>query len=281
LYRHYAWAQSLGVKWFSICVDDVIWTQLPAEVATEDAFMVNNILGRLRQNDPGAQMIFCPGPYHGDGSKPSDHEYLQALGHAMDPDVYVFWVGDETITPRITRAAAESYKKTVNHRLFLWDNYPVNDGRPTLTLGPVNGRAPDLSEVIDGYMGNPLGLQNQINRIPLATCADYAANPYAYDANRSIGQAILLLAKTRPQQEILKDLVETYPGFIAAGGGTGTNPVRNKYKELHKRPDTQAANDFLRQIESLAGRLNKEFPDQFDDAKQAITADVAWMKAQS
>ena len=33
--------------------------------------------------------------------------------------------------------------------------------------------------------------QNEINRIPLATCADYAYNPRAYDPSRSVGQAIL------------------------------------------------------------------------------------------
>jgi hypothetical protein len=33
LFQHYAWAQSLGVKWFSICVDDVKWTQAPDVVA--------------------------------------------------------------------------------------------------------------------------------------------------------------------------------------------------------------------------------------------------------
>lgn len=281
LFQHYAWAQSQGVRWFSICVDDVKWTKTPAMVAAENAKMVNTILSRLREKDPGAQMIFCPGPYHGDGTKPEDHAYLQTLGQDMSPDVYVFWVGDKTITPRITRAAAESYKQAVNHRLFIWDNYPVNDGQPTLNLGSVSGRAPDLCEVADGYMSNPMASQNQINRIPLATCADYAFNPSAYDPNRSIGQAILLLGKTREQQEVLKDLVEAYPGFIAAGGGTGTNPVRSKFKKLLTGPDAQGAKKFLQQIEALAGRLSSEFPGQFDGAKKTVAADVAWMKAQT
>ena len=35
LFQHYAWAQSLGVKWFSICVDDVKWTQTPSVSTSE------------------------------------------------------------------------------------------------------------------------------------------------------------------------------------------------------------------------------------------------------
>lgn len=281
LFQNYEWAQSQGVKWFSICVDDVVWGKKgPEEVGAEDAFMVNNILQRLRKNDPDAQMIFCPGPYHGDGTNPNDHAYLQTLGQAMDPDVYIFWVGDETITPHITRAAAESYKKAVNHRLFIWDNYPVNDERPSMNLGPVSGRAPDLCEVADGYMSNPMEPQSEINRLPLATCADYAYNPRAYDPGWSIGQAILLFGKTKAQRAVLMDLVEAYPGFIVTGGGTQMNPVRDKFKKLLAKQNPAAAQKFLGQMEHLWLRLDTEFPGEFDEAKKSVKADVEWMKKQ-
>lgn len=277
LFQHYAWAQSLGVKWFSICVDDVKWTQAPDIVAAQDAKMVNIFVARLRERDPEAQMIFCPGPYWGDGTQPDVRTYLQALGREMNPDVYVFWTGDAVVTPSITRAAAESYKKAVNHRLFLWDNYPVNDGQATLNLGPVSRRAPDLCEVIDGYMGNPMDPQNQINRIPLATCADYAYNPRAYDPARSIGQAIWSFGKTRGQRETLKELVETYPGFLVTGGGTGTNPVREKFRQLANQSNSKSAEKFIQQIDDLATRFDARFPGQFSDAKKTLAADVAWM----
>jgi hypothetical protein len=279
LFQHYAWAQSQGVQWFSICVDDVGWGgKGPVEVAAEDAKMVNSIFSRLREKDPGAQVIFCAGPYWGDGAPPDHRAYLQTLGHDMNPEAYVFWTGDGVVTHQITVAAAQSYKKAVNHRLFLWDNYPVNDGQPTLSLGPVSGRAPDLCGVIDGYMSNPMNPQNQINRIPLATCADFAYNQRAYDPARSIGQAILLFGKTDAQKEILRELIETYPGFIVTGGGTGTNPVRDKFNKLAGQSDTRAAaRQFLQQLEDLAARLEREFPGEFDDAKKTVAADAAWM----
>ncbi|MGH7951650.1 MAG: beta-N-acetylglucosaminidase domain-containing protein [Limisphaerales bacterium] len=279
LFRHYAWAQSQGVKWFSICVDDVKWTQAPTEIAVANAKMVNTVLARLRKKDPEAQMIFCPGPYWGNGTKPKDHAYLQILAHDLNPDVHVFWTGNAGVTPHITMAAAESYKKAVGHRLFLWDNYPVNDGSQTLNLGPINGRTPDLGEIVDGYISNPMEPQNQINHIPLATCADYAYNPRAYNPQRSIGQAILLFGKNHAQREVLKQLIEAYPGFIAAGGGTGTNPVRNKFKKLAAESDSRAARQFLDQIERLSNQFEEEFPNQFSAAQKTVAADVTWMKA--
>ena len=282
LSRHYLWAQSLGVKWFSICVDDVTWTQTPGVVAAQDAYMVNTILARLREKDPGAQMIFCPGPYFGDGTRPDDHFYLQTLAHSLDPNVYVFWTGDgdSSIAPRITVAAATSYKSVVDHRLFLWDNYPVNDEHQTLNLGPLTGREPGLCGVVDGYVSNPMATQNQINRIPLATCADYAYNPWEYDPLRSVAQAICLLADTRPQQAVLQDLVEAYPGFLAAGGGAGANPVRKKFHELEKENGSQSAQEFIDQMKTLYRQFGKEFPGEFDAEKKTMAADLAWMQAQ-
>ncbi len=41
-------------------------------------------------------------------------------------------------------------------------------------------------------------------------------------------EGLLRLAKTSKQQQVLKDLVGAYPGFLVAGGGTGTNPVHGR-----------------------------------------------------
>lgn len=281
LYQNFDWAQSQGVHWFSVSLDDVSWTgKGPLVGGTQHAKLVNTVIKRLRQKDPDAQMIFCPGPYSGDGTNPTDHAYLQALGNDLDPAVYIFWTGDGVADQKITRKAAESYKGVVRHRLFLWDNYPVNDSAPTLHLGPLSGRAADLCEVADGYMSNPMALQNEINRIPLATCADYSYNPWRYDPDRSIGQAILGLAQTISQQLVLKELVETYPGFLISGGGTGENPVRRKFEELAGSQDSRTeAHDFVRHLEDISLRLTKEFPGEFTEARQTVDEDVIWMKA--
>lgn len=281
-FQHYAWAQSQGVKWFAVCLDDTSWGKDgPVKCGANHSALVNEIFEKLHAKDNQAKMIFCPASFWGDGTNPEHAAYLNSVASALNPDVFVFWNGDAIVTPRITRLAAQSYKTVIRHRLFLWDNYPVNDGSPTMHLGPLSGREPDLCEVIDGYISNPMCSQNQINRLPLATCADYANDPVAYKPARSIGQAIVRFGKTPPEQIVLKELVEAYPGFIVAGGGTGTNPVRAKFGGLLNQDRSHAsAQKFILQIDDLAMRLGKSFPANFRDAHKTLLADVDWMKAQ-
>lgn len=271
LYQHYAWAQSLGVRWFSICLDDVSWIGR----GSQHAYLVNAVFNQLRQVNPEAQMIFCPGPYWGDGTESHARAYLETLARDLHPEVCVFWTGNEVVGQRITYAAAASYRSIVQRRLILWDNYPVNDGNPTLHLGPVAGRDTNLCLVIEGYMGNPLWPQNEINRLPLATCADYAFNPWSYDPDRSIGQALFQLGSTTDARETLRDLVEAYPGFLVTGGGTGANAVRNAFSSM----EATARGEFMDHLQNLLNRLMLCFPDQFSDARQTLANDLAWMQS--
>lgn len=79
----------------------------------------------------------------------------------------------------------------------------------------------------------------------------------------------------------MKELVEAYPGFIVAGGGTGTNPVRAKFGDLLVEDHTgAAAAAFMGRMEALASRLGTLFRDRFFDAKHTLLADIAWMKEQ-
>jgi AraC-like DNA-binding protein len=281
-FQHYAWAQEQGVEWFAVCLDDTIWgSEGPASLGASHSAFVNAIYQGLFAKNERTKMLFCPACFWGDGSNPEHAAYLTAIARDLHPDAYVFWNGDAIVTPRITRVAAQSFRRVVGHRLFLWDNYPVNDGSPTMHLGPLSGREADLCEVVDGYVSNPMCSQNQINRIPLSTAADYAFDPRTYKPARSIGQAILRLARNPAEQAVLKELVEAYPGFIVAGGGTGTNPVRAKFGlALGESGAESAAAKYVVHLDGLASRLGKLFPKQFLDAKHTLIADLAWMKEQ-
>jgi hypothetical protein len=280
-FQNFAWAQSQEVKWFAVFLDDVNWgDQGPAVGGQQHAAMVNTIFRRLRAKDPEAQIVFCPVPYWGDGTPPDHRAYLEALGKDLHEDAYVVWTGDNVISPKITRKAAESYRSIVKHRLFLFDNYPVNDSHPTMHLGPVVGRDADLCEAVSAYMSNPMCPQNQINRIPLLTCADYAYNPKAYDPDRSIGQAIAHFAESDAQRNALRDLVEAYPGTIRLGSqNTALNPVLEHFQKILTSGEKAKAREYLRCMEDLAARFEAAFPAQFADAKKTLRDNVEAMKS--
>jgi hypothetical protein len=277
LFKHYAWMQGLGVKWFNLALDDATGG---INAATQ-AKVANDIFHRLRVKDPEAQMIFCPTYYWGDGTLPRQQPYLEELARDLDPEIYVFWTGD-AVVGKVSRKAADTFCSIVKHRVILWDNYPVNDGHPTMHLGPVTDRDADICEVLDGYMSNPMCTQNEINRLPLATCADYAYNPRAYDPMRSIGQAILMQADKSSQREVLRDLVETYPGMLlvsSSGNQTGFNPVRAQMDSILAVPQSrQAALSYLKHLQQLSERFEREFPDRYGPEKKTLDADIAFAK---
>lgn len=280
LFQHYDWMQRLGVRWFSLCFDDIPVEGLDrAGLGQWHALVANRLLKELRERDPEASLIICPVYYWGCGEEEEARLYLNSLGRSLHPDIYVFWTGDAVVTTKITYDCAVAYKKIINHRMIIWDNYPVNDRNQALHLGPVSGREARLCEVADGYMSNPMAYQNEINRLPLLTCADYAYNPWKYDPQRSIGQAILHLAESKSGRQVLKDLVELYPGNINLGQNyVSYNSVLARFEYLLKQPDGRVqATGFIRRVENVLERLNREFPDNFSATKKTVEVDLARM----
>ncbi len=276
LFAHYRWMQGLGVKWFNIALDDIT----EGIDASGQARVANEFLRRLRADDPQAQLIVCPTWYWSDGTDPKFRPYLETFAHELDKDIYLFWTGDAVVINRITRKCADTYKGIVKHRLILWDNYPVNDNNPTMHLGPVFGRDPDLCEVIDGYMSNPLCKQSEINRIPLMTCADYAWNPWAYEPGRSVGQAILYFTDDPVQQLLVRDLVEAYSGMLYYGKGTNFNAVREQFSRIAAAPHSRyVARAYVDYVQSLADRMEKAFPDRLQAERTTVLDDIQWMKS--
>ena len=282
LWQHYAWMQGLGVDWFSLSYDDIDTTgQDLARLGEDHARLADKLFRRLREKDPQAQLIFCPVYYWGCGDSGDANLYLEGLGRVLDKDIFVFWTGDAVVTLKISRACAEKFKNAVQHRIIIWDNYPVNDRTGALHLGPVSGRDPDLDEVAFGYMSNPHCPQNEINRIPLLTCADYAYNPRAYDPGRSIGQAIVHLAERPAQRRALTELVEIYPGNLISGSDrTSYNCVSEKFNALLNAPNPKdQASRLIVRLEESALQLQEEFPGRYARTKETMAGHIAQLKA--
>jgi hypothetical protein len=271
LWRHYAWMQGLGVRWFSVALDDIG----QGTDAVGQAALVNELVRRLRLADPDVEMVLCPTIYWGDGSEPGHAPYLGALAERLDPAVRVFWTGDAVVTPTITRRAAEAYRAAIERRLVIWDNYPCNDGAPTMHLGPLVGRDPGLATVADGYMTNPMRTQNRLGRIPLATAADYAQSPMTYDPAKSIEQAIDRLAHTPAERDVLADLVALYPGSIAAGENQYFNPVRASAAAASPR-DRPALAD---RLAIMVRRFEEAFGDRYQAELATLEADLAFVRS--
>lgn len=277
LWQHYAWMQGLGVKWFSVSLDDIAVDRAGINYSGENhAKLVNRLFAKLREKDPKAQMVFCPTCYWGDGTAPDHRPYLEALARDLNPDVYMFWTGNSVYSAKITRKAAESYKSIVKHRLVLWDNFPVNDRNPTLHLGPVVARDKDLCEVIDGYMSNPMARETTLNTLPLLTCADYAYNPYAYDPARSIGQAVLWLGKTAEQRQLLLELVKLFPGPPVRGmEGSQFNWPLEDVRSMKSSVDAAA---LVHRVQQAASDLDRLFPDAMQPEKATLKRELDALK---
>lgn len=287
LWQHFAFFQGLEVRWFSLSLDDIGTEGTnPEQLADLQCSLVNQILAKLREKDPVAQMIFCPTYYWGDGTELAFQPYWKKLAAVLDHKAYVFWTGPQVVSQTVDLASAKRVRSLMAHRIVLWDNYPVNDRNPALHLGPVTGRDPRLPEVLDGYMSNPMARQNELNRIPMLTCADYAYNPRAYDPWRSIGQAILQVADKPEQAAVLRDLVATYPGgLLCHRPGSAYPPALqcqlDAYVRLASGPNGRSKGaTYIGSLERLAAEFNRWFPGAMAAEKETLAGHLTALKAE-
>lgn len=275
IWQHYAWAQSKGVHWFSVTIDDVAsYSHNTITISGEEqSKFVNKIQARLRKKDKDAQVIFCPTHYNGIGADPTEHAYLEAIAKTLDKDVYVFWTGLKSIDSDITVADAEKFKSLVGHRLFLWDNYPVNDNSSnTVHLAPIRGRDTDLYKVIDGYMSNSSAAQNEINRVPLFTIADYTYDPQDYNPWASIGQSIIHQTDDKAQRQALLEVVKLYSSEMKR---VKSNPVLDNFNHIIAASFSQyMADAYIDHLKVVQQDLNKEFPKRYTDIKNTLAETI-------
>ena len=182
---------SLGVRRFALLLDD-----LPPELAHDDdravfadiadahAALACAVAAGL---GPERALIVCPLDYHGRGDEP----YLACIGAALDPRVDIFWTGRAICSTTLEVEDALRFRDTAGRPPLYWDNYPVNDVAMgwELHIGPYRGRDTNLYQASRGIVANPMELF-EASKIPLATIADYLADPAGYDPEASVASAI-------------------------------------------------------------------------------------------
>ena len=193
-----------GVRTFAVLFDDIPSClryaedrkHFSASLARAEGLWLEKILERQPASWKEVEWWICPSRY-------TDHPQLARMfgsfeprfwetlaNHLPDP-VACLWTGPAIVSRRISPAHARKVARQVRHPLILWDNYPVNDLSMSdeMHLAPLAGRDSRLPEVVYGYLNNPL-MQESLSLVPLATCFDYAADPAAYDPDRSWREAV-------------------------------------------------------------------------------------------
>lgn len=139
------------------------------------------------------QILFCPTYYSQDpvldrvfGPRPKD--YLAELASRIARDIGFFWTGPEVCSREISPVHLRRISETMGRPLWLWDNYPVNDGplmSNYLHLRGFTGRLglamdPGHGAYLAGHAINP-ALQPLLSCLPARSLAALYNDPEHYD----------------------------------------------------------------------------------------------------
>lgn len=193
-----------GVRTFAVLFDDI-----PSHLSdTRDIQKFDGSLAKaealwletlLEQQPTGwdVEWWFCPSYYTDDPLLTEvfgefEPGFPETVGRHLPATVACFWTGPKVVPENISLSHMEEVGERIGHRLLLWDNYPVNDltMQEEMHLGPLIGRDPRLPERVHAHLANPL-LQEGLSFIPLATCFDYARDPWAYDPEKSWEEIVI------------------------------------------------------------------------------------------
>ncbi len=133
-------------------------------------------------------------------SDTADSAYKSVLREQLDPKVIVQWTGTAVVPPSISMADAQAASAVWGRKVFLWDNYPVNDyGQTTgrLLMAPYDKREAGLHNALSGIVLNPMN-QAAASKVALFGGASFAWNDENYDPDRTWRAAADYLAGGDP-----------------------------------------------------------------------------------
>src|SRR5213076_351437 len=126
-----------GARSFYVALDDISYTKwncdadqakygAPGRAAAGQAQtdLLNAVQQDFIDTHEGAKPLqFVPTEY----SDTADSAYKSVLREKLDPKVVVQWTGTDVVPPSISLADAKAASTVWGRKVFLWDNYPVND----------------------------------------------------------------------------------------------------------------------------------------------------------
>ncbi|MEV1243554.1 beta-N-acetylglucosaminidase domain-containing protein [Nonomuraea sp. NPDC049750] len=294
----------LGARAFSIPLDDISYTSWNC-AADEAAYgtagrtaaakaqvdLLNDLQRNFIATHEGAQRLQMVPTEYGDLT---DTTYKQTMRASLDPAIEVMWTGTDTVPPEITNAQAEKAAELFGRKVFVWDNYPVNDygnasGR--LLLAPYDKREGGLAAHLSGIVANPMN-QPYASKVAVFGAADFTWNDRAYDARKSWPRAMAYLAggdkAATEALLVFGDLEHVAPTF----GGTPWQPqapeLAARVAEFWRAWDGGRPADAIAALRPYAkaiatapatirgGSVQKGFT---DDAASWLTATELWGRA--
>ncbi|MFS7873329.1 beta-N-acetylglucosaminidase domain-containing protein [Streptomyces asiaticus] len=200
----------LGVRSFSMPLDDISYTRWNCDsdratygdpsseaAAKAQSDLLNTVQKTFLDERADTNALQMVPTEYGDVT---DTPYKRALRERLDPRVEVMWTGTDVVPPRITVADAERAATVWGRKVFVWDNYPVNDygqAEGRLLLAPYDAREPGLHRQLSGLVLNPMN-QAAASKVALFGGAAFAWNDTGYDATRTWEAAARHLAGEGP-----------------------------------------------------------------------------------
>ncbi|MEU3258313.1 beta-N-acetylglucosaminidase domain-containing protein [Streptomyces albidoflavus] len=196
----------LGTRSFSIPLDDIDYTSWNCEAdraaygepgrasaARAQSDLLNHVQRTFVAAHEGTRPLQTVPTEYGDLT---DTAYKQTLRDELDAEVEVMWTGTEVVPPEITNDQAAAASALFGRKVFVWDNYPVNDFGNTsgrLLLAPYDRREPGLSDHLTGIVANPMN-QPYAGKAAVFGAAAFSWNDTAYDAKATWHAAMSYLA---------------------------------------------------------------------------------------
>ncbi|MFB6782666.1 beta-N-acetylglucosaminidase domain-containing protein [Streptomyces sp. NPDC056352] len=234
----------MGNRAFAIPLDDIGYTRWNwegdrvafgepgrAAAARAQVHLLSDVQRIFIATHEGAQPLQMVPTEYGDLT---DTAYKQTMRDTLDLAVEVMWTGTDVVPPKITNEGADKASKLFGRKVFVWDNYPVND------LGNTSGRLllvlyvkhqAGLSSHLSGVVANPMN-QPYASKVAVFGTADFTWNDRAYDARTNGPRAMAYLTAGDPKATdallVFGDLEHMAPTFGAPPGslGTRTRPAR-------------------------------------------------------
>lgn len=281
----------IGVRSFSIPLDDISYTDWNCKADKKkfgtggkaagkaQSYLLNKVQKSFIDKHPGADPLqMVPTKYFDVKSSP----YKSVLADELDSKILVGWTGVGVAPATITSAQAADAKKVFNHKIVLWDNYPVNDYKPhRLLMGPYVGRQSGMSSALAGITANPMRLPEP-SRIALFNVADFTWNDRAYQPKKSWQASLDDFAGDHPRaRKALESFADL--NYASRLDDTPAPELARVVKAYWKTPTT-AKREKLQQRLQLISRIGPELKKIGDkrfehEAAPWTTAAALWGKS--